>query len=255
MKIGIISGHHFPRLFKNAESLSLETPFGTINVDVSSLEDNVLFFINRHGTQATIPPHNINYRGNIYAFAVSHVDYILSFGTVGSMNTSMKPGDVVVPHDFIDCTTSRKKTFFDEERFHVDMSQPFCPSIRKTLLHSIHKQKGTTVVHKKGIYLTTEGPRLETPAEISFYKHSADIVGMTLAPEAILAREKGICFASLCLICNMAAGLQKALTAEEIAAMYAQKKTTLSTIMKDACLSLPANKTCSCHENVTKATL
>lgn len=254
MNIGIISGHPFPHLFKNAEHLSLETPFGTIDVDVSSLEKHTLFFVNRHGIQATIPPHNINYRGNICAFAASHVDYLLSFGTVGSMNTSMKPGDLIIPHDFIDCTTSRKKTFFDEQRIHVDLSQPFCPSLRKTLLASTHKQKGTTV-HENGIYLTTEGPRLETPAEISFYKHYADIVGMTLAPEAILAREKGICFTPLCLICNMAAGLQKALTAEEITAIYAQKKTILSTIIKDTCLSLQENNTCSCHQNVAKATL
>ncbi len=254
MKIGIISGHPFPYLFKNAECLSLETPFGTIDVDVSSLEKHTLFFINRHGAQATIPPHNINYRGNISAFAASHVDYILSFGTVGSMSTSMEPGDFIIPHDFIDCTTSRNKTFFDDQRIHVDLSQPFCPSLRKILLHTLHKQKGTTV-HEKGIYLTTEGPRLETPAEISFYKHYADVVGMTLAPEAILAREKGICFASLCLVCNMAAGLQKVLTAEEIPSVYARKKTILSTIIKDTCLSLPENKTCSCHESVTKATL
>ena len=105
------------------------------------------------------------------------------------------------------------------------------------------------------MYLATEGPRLETAAEITLYSQVADIVGMTLVPEVILAREKGMCFASLCLICNMAAGLQERLPADEIASIYKEKEPAISRILQQTILSFDQKKPCDCPSDVSKASL
>jgi len=254
MKIGIISGHSIPGLIKDPENIRVETPFGDTPVGISKLGRHTLFFINRHGEQSNLPPHKINYRGNIQAFASSHVECILSFGTVGSMKKNMQPGDIVAPSDFIDCTKSRQQTFFDNERIHVDMTDPFCPSLRTSLIKSCKNMKDITF-HESGVYLATEGPRLETISEIKFFASYADIVGMTVVPEVVLAREKGMCYASLCVVCNMAAGLQSKLTADEIHLIYKKKEPIVSDILQMTVESIDEKRNCHCKSDLSKATL
>ena len=254
MKIGILCGHQMPDLLKNPERIKVDTPYGEIIMYTSTLGNHEVFFIPRHGEQANLPPHRVNHRGNIQAFASSHIPCVISVGTVGSMKKSIKPGDLVIPHDFIDAPRSQPMTFFEEKRVHVDMSEPFCPSLRKLLLKSCRKNKEITA-HDKGVYLVTEGPRLETAAEIKFYSMVADIVGMTMGPEAVLSREKGMCFASVCLVCNMAAGLQKKLPAGEIALVYKNKEASISRILSETVQSLDEKQHCNCPSDVTKAAL
>jgi 5'-methylthioadenosine phosphorylase len=254
MKIGILCGHQLPDLMKNPEKIRVDTPYGEIIMYASSLGAHDLFFIQRHGEQSNLPPHMINHRGNIQAFAASHVSGVLSVGTVGSMKKTIRPGDLVIPHDFIDTTKSRSQTFFDDRRVHVDMTDPFCSALREALLKSCKKINDVRV-HEKGVYLVTEGPRLETAAEIKLYSMVADIVGMTLVPEVVLAREKGMCFASICLVCNMAAGLQNRLTADEIASVYKKKEPVISKILRLAIQSLDEKQPCLCPVDVSKATL
>jgi 5'-methylthioadenosine phosphorylase len=254
MRIGILCGHQMPDLLKNPENINVHTPYGDIVLSSSNLGTHEVFFLQRHGESANLPPHRVNHLGNIHAFSVSHVSCIISVGTVGSMKKTIQPGDLVIPHDFIDATKSRPVTFFDDQRVHVDMTEPFCPSLRQLLLKNCQKLQDVTV-HDKGVYLVTEGPRLETAAEIQLYSMVADIVGMTLAPEVILAREKGICFASLCLVCNMAAGLQQRLPAGEIASLYQKKELALSKILKLTIQSLNEKQPCQCPGDVSKATL
>jgi 5'-methylthioinosine phosphorylase len=254
MKIGILCGHHMPDLMKKPEKIRVETPYGEVTVYVSKLGAHDLFFIHRHGEQSNLPPHRVNHRGNIQAFASSHVFCIFSVGTVGSMKKAIRPGDLVIPHDFIDVTKSRSQTFFDEKRVHVDMTEPFCSTLREALLQSCDKISDITF-HEKGVYLATEGPRLETAAEIKLYSMVADIVGMTMVPEVVLAREKGICFASLCLVCNMATGLQNRLTADEIASVYKKKEPVISKVLQLTIESLDQKRSCHCPVDVSKATL
>jgi 5'-methylthioadenosine phosphorylase len=243
-----------PDLMKQTEKITVDTPYGDIVMYVSTLGAHEVFFIQRHGEQNKLPPHRINHRGNIQAFAASHVSSIFSVGTVGSMKKTIEPGDLVIPHDFIDVTKSRSQTFFDDRRVHVDMTEPFCSPLKEALLRSCKKIKEATV-HEKGVYLVTEGPRLETVAEIKLYSMVADIVGMTLVPEVVLAREKGMCFASLCLVCNMAAGLQNRLTANEIATVYKKKEPMISKIVHLTIQSLDEKQVCHCPSDVSKATL
>ena len=254
MRIGILCGHHMPDLMKNPEKIKVHTPYGDIFLHLSTFGDHEVFFIQRHGEQANLPPHQVNHLGNIHALAVSHVSDIFSVGTVGSMKKTIRPGDLVIPHDFIDATKSRPATFFDDQRVHVDMTDPFCSSLRELLLKNCKKLKDVTV-HDNGVYLVTEGPRLETAAEIQMYSMVADIVGMTLAPEVILAREKGMCFASICLVCNMAAGLQKRLPADEIASLYKKKEPLISKVLQLTIQSLDEKQSCHCPGDVSKATL
>jgi len=254
MKIGLISSHSLPGIRQNKETITIDTPYGNVVAECSSFKNHTIFFINRHGEYARVPPHKINYRGNMAAFASCHVDGILALGTVGSLKKSIKPGDVVIPHDFIDVTKSRSYTFFDDQRIHVDMTSPYCPTLRTALIAAT-KTVSSTLLHTKGVYLATEGPRLETAAEIKFFSTAADIVGMTGIPEVVLAREKGLCYASLCLVGNMAAGLQQELPADEISLIYKQKESLLSKIIQETIMLFPEKKQCTCAKDLTKATL
>ena len=253
MNIGILCGHLLPDLIKHPEKIIVETPYGTIPMHVSSFGSHELFFIQRHGEASSLPPHKVNYRGNIQALAASHVSCIFSVSTVGSMKKQIQPGDLVIPHDFLDMTRSRPTTFFDDARVHVDMTDPFCPSLRTSLSESC--KAVYTSFHDKGVYLATEGPRLETAAEIKFFSTGADIVGMTMVPEVVLAREKGICFAALCLVCNMAAGLQHRLPADDIAKVYTKQEPMIAQVLRRTIESLDENRSCHCAMDIAKATL
>jgi 5'-methylthioadenosine phosphorylase len=254
MKIGIISGQRILNLLKNPEQIQVETPYGQIRVQVKDYHEHTLFFIFRHGAHGNLPPHKVSYHANIQAFASSHVDCLFSIGTVGSMKTTIKTGDLVIPHDFIDYTKNRLQTYFDTQRIHVDMTQPFCSHLREILTMTAKEQKQQGF-HDTGVYLATEGPRLETAAEIQLFSTFADIVGMTLVPEVVLAREKGICYASICLVCNMAAGLQSRLQADEIASIYQKKEAMIIDILSETINRVQENRTCMCQVDLSKARL
>lgn len=245
MKCGVVSGIRFPGLLQVDEKISVETMYSTVEMEVSQVEGYKVFFVHRHGSNASVPPHKIGYRALIQAFASAHVDALFSINTVGSLNTNMQPGDFVVPHDFIDMTKNRSYSFFDERRVHVDMTEAFCPGVRKLLVEVSNTVQGTEV-HGTGVYLATEGPRLETPAEIQMFQRFADVVGMTLVPEVILAREKGLCFGSLCLVVNMAAGLQKALSTADISRVVDEKQPIVEEVLRRAFKQLGDMPSCSC---------
>lgn len=251
MRIGIISGHEITEIIGDLEELTVETRFGEVNLLIGNYRGRDIVFLNRH--QRDLPPHKINYLANIEALKLSKVDSIISFGTVGSLNPSIKPGCIVVPDDFIDFTKKRTYSFFDDSRIHVDMSNPFCPYIRKILIDCC--QELDLDFHSEGVYLATEGPRLETRAEIEFFSDHADIVGMTLVPEIILAREKEICYGAFCLVCNMAAGIQGSLSASEIRTFFNRKKKLISDIMKRAILKIKEDRDCICRYALKEARL
>jgi 5'-methylthioadenosine phosphorylase len=162
------------------------------------------------------------------------------------MKKSIRTGDFLIPDDFIDFTKSRILTFYKNDRIHMDMSYPFCQSLRKLLINS-SKIADNIKIHDKGVYLTTEGPRLETVSEINFFSNYADVVGMTLVPEITLAREQGLCYASICVICNMAAGLQKNLNTDEISKIFIERKPLIFEIIKNLIKDIENKKMCECN--------
>jgi 5'-methylthioinosine phosphorylase len=166
-------------------------------------------FIARHGEMHSIPPHRVNYRANIAALKDQQVSAIYAINVVGGINMEMCPGDVVIPDQIIDYTWGREHTYSDSSVVplqHVDFTNPYDTSLKDKLLQQaiplgLH-------VHAGGVYGATQGPRLETAAEIArMERDGCDIVGMTGMPEAALAREMGIPYACLALVVNLAAGL------------------------------------------------
>jgi 5'-methylthioadenosine phosphorylase len=150
----------------------------------------------------------VNYRANIWALHAQKVTHVLSVASVGGIRADLGPGVVAVPHQIIDYTSGRKATFYDgDERgvVHIDFTRPYCESLRQRCLQAA-RQAGEPVVDG-GVYATTQGPRLETAAEIDrLERDGADMVGMTGMPEAALARELDLCYAAIAVVANHAAG-------------------------------------------------
>ncbi|MCF8197814.1 MAG: S-methyl-5'-thioinosine phosphorylase [Sulfuritalea sp.] len=165
-------------------------------------------FVARHGHGHTIPPHLVNYRANIHALESSGVTQIISVASVGGIRKDLGPGSLVAPHQIVDYTWGREMTFQsggDGPVVHIDFTEPYDETVRKLLLDV--SQKVGEEVADGAVYATTQGPRLETAAEIDrLQRDGADIVGMTGMPEAGLARELNVPYAALCVVSNWAAG-------------------------------------------------
>ncbi len=186
----------------------LETPFGKSapihHFRVGKLE---YLFLSRHGEKDySITAPFVNYRANIYALKEFGVERIISWSGPGIINTSFKPGEYALPSDIIDETRNRPTTFFKDRGIgFIRQNEPFCPQIREVIHDSMHTVGFAH--HEKAVYVCTEGPRLETPAEIKKFRlNGGDLVGMTLVPELFLARELEMCYASICYLTNFAEG-------------------------------------------------
>ncbi len=190
---------------------NLRTPYGNTSSPIihGSCRGKSVIFLARHGAQHTISPHKINYRANIWALKELGIKKVIAIASVGGINPDMQPKDLVIPHQIIDYTWSREQTFFAEDLSHVthvDFTEPYCESLRNKLLTAAQDFKFK--VHSHGVYGATQGPRLETAAEINRMKRDGcDLVGMTGMPEAALARELELCYATCAVIANQAAGL------------------------------------------------
>jgi len=210
--LGIIGGSGLTQLgiLDVAHREMVRTPFGEPSGPLSfgRIGCQDVAFLARHGYGHTIPPHLVNYRANIYALQTSGVTQIVSVASVGGIRGDLGPGALVVPHQIIDYTWGREVTFQsggDGPVVHVDFTEPYDAEVRKLLL-DVAGRIGEDV-RDGAVYATTQGPRLETAAEITRLQHDgADIVGMTGMPEAGLARELDLPYAALCVVSNWAAG-------------------------------------------------
>ena len=199
----------------------VQTPFGepSAPLSIAEFEGQEIFFLPRHGYGHTIPPHKINYRANIWALKEAGAENILSVAAVGGIRNDLAPASLMIPDQIIDYTWSRINTFFEEGLSHVthiDFSQPYCENLRVTLAKACAELNIDVV--NEGTYAATQGPRLETAAEIDkLERDGCHIVGMTGMPEASLARELDLCYASVAVIANAAAGRgSEPLTMEKI---------------------------------------
>jgi 5'-methylthioadenosine phosphorylase len=246
-KLAIIGGSGFERPFRDTKQLRVETPYGSASLSILRFGDRDVVFLPRHGPQHSIPPHKINYKANMRALREIGVERIIAVNAVGAVNRDFMPSDIVVPHDFIDFTRRGPVTFFDEGPVtHVDMSQPYCPEIRMLLLEVLKKLD--IRVWKRAVYLCTDGPRFETPAEIEMFRRfGSDVIGMTGVPEAVLARELQMCYASLCYVSNMAAGLREKIAQTEASRMSKVISPWLEQALIEAVKALPlAREACQC---------
>ncbi|GAB3110740.1 S-methyl-5'-thioinosine phosphorylase [Aestuariicella hydrocarbonica] len=198
-----------------------ETPFGSPSAGVAEgkYRGNTVLFLPRHGGEHSIAPHKINYRANIAALKALGVSHILAVNAVGGLAPDMGPHALVVPDQIIDYSSGRENSFFDGvggPLDHIDFTDPYDVDARQGLLLAAQKCGIESV--DGGVYGCTQGPRLETAAEIRrFRQDGCDLVGMTGMPEACLAREVGIKYASLCLVVNWGAGLtEEKITLDDI---------------------------------------
>ena len=188
----------------------VRTPFGEPSgaLVFGKLAGQEVVFLARHGFGHTIPPHMVNYRANIWAMNSQGVDNVVSVASVGGIRADLGPGVIAVPHQIVDYTWGRHGTFHEgEDRavVHIDFTRPYCDRLRQRIVRAAHTA-GQAIV-EGGVYAATQGPRLETAAEIDrFERDGADMVGMTGMPEAALAREIGVCYAAIAVVANHAAG-------------------------------------------------
>ncbi len=246
MRTGLIVGSGVEHLAKRGDLRKVATHFGPVELAVVELGGVEVAVLPRHGFAHTVPPHKVNYRANVSALAKLGVERVLATGAVGSLREELRPGVAVVVDDFIDLTRTRPLSLYEGPRIvHADLTEPFCPELRRCLAEAA--MRVGLEVHDGGVYVCTEGPRFETPAEIRAYRAmGGDVVGMTLATEAALAREAGLCYAALCLVTNMAAGMQSTVTAEEVVEVLGRLSDRVVEAMSEAVRLIPAQRGCSC---------
>lgn len=201
VKIGVIGGSGFYQMegLTDVEQIEVETPFGKPSDALVSgiLEGTRVVFLPRHGVGHRLLPSEINVRANIYALKSLGVEWIISASAVGSLREEIEPRHFVVPDQLYDHTKNRISTFFGKDlSAHVSLAHPFCPILSQLILEGA-RDVGATV-HEGGTYICMEGPAFSTQAESNVYRHLGfDIIGMTAAPEAKLAREAEICYGVL----------------------------------------------------------
>lgn len=189
----------------------LDTPYGTPSAEfvTGELNGKTVIFLARHGNPHTIAPHKINYRANIWGLKHLGVEQIIAVAAVGGITEAMKPAHIAIPEQIIDYSYGREHTFFADSDYpvtHIDFSYPYHPKLRQLLIAAA--AKATVRVTTTGTYGCTQGPRLETPAEIKrMAQDGCDLVGMTAMPEAALAKELDMEYAAISVIANWAAGV------------------------------------------------
>ncbi|UCB58045.1 MAG: S-methyl-5'-thioadenosine phosphorylase [Thermoplasmatales archaeon] len=196
VNIGIIggSGLYNIDIIKNIEEINVNTPFGkpSDKITIGKIQGVEVAFLPRHGKGHMNPPHKVNYRANIFALKECGVEYLVSTAAVGSLKKKIKPCDFVIVDQLIDHTAKRHSTFFDKGIVvHVGFADPFCKKLSDLAFDAVKEQK---VDLYRGTYICIEGPQFSTRAESNLYRSwDVDVVGMTLAPEAKLAREAEMC--------------------------------------------------------------
>jgi 5'-methylthioadenosine phosphorylase len=211
IKLAIITSQISTGYFSEARDIVVPTPWGDTPITIGTLGRHRVAGLMRYGPQRNTASHHINFRANLWALRDLGVERVVSQNAIGSVNPMLQPGDIVISDDFIDLTKARPLTLYDTDQswVRVDMTEPFCPEVRKALVAATRGVFGRA--QDGGTFICVEGPRFETPAEIRMYHQwGADIIGTPLVPEVVFAREAGMCFASIAPIINYGAGLAPA---------------------------------------------
>ena len=260
------------------DEINIKTPFGEPSSPIVKARygNYIIYFLARHGRDHAYPPHRVPYRANLWALKELGVKYILGINAVGGINELLRPGDFVIVDQFLDFTKSRPQTFYegkfspdypyegdekhkrllaDKRVVHIDVSFPFCPTLRG-ILKEVLSQKGVRFFDRS-TYVATEGPRLETAAEIKMFSLlGGDVVGMTMVPEVVLARELELHYAGLCVVTNPAAGIAGyRLTSEEVVEMMKHKEEEIKDIVLSAVEKVYNRKewNCECENTLSGA--
>jgi len=235
----------------------VRTPYGEPSgpYTIAEAQGRQMVFLPRHGQEHSIPPHKVNYRANVWGMRELGVERIVGVNAVGGLG--IEPGTLVLPEQVIDLTLGgRAGTFYDgPDVVHIDFTEPFCPELRE-FLAQVAEAQGLRI-HLGGTYVCTQGPRLESGAEIqAFRRLGAHLVGMTAMPEAALARELQLCYVSVCVVTNWAAGIKKKrLSTTEVLQMMRQRSRDIQGLVLGLLAHLPGKRGCGCQEALRDARL
>ncbi|MGQ9583536.1 MAG: MTAP family purine nucleoside phosphorylase [Thermoplasmatota archaeon] len=249
--IGIIGGSGLSEAIGDMvdrRSGKMHTPYGVMQYTRGVWMGARVVFVPRHGPRHELPPHRVNYKANIWAMNELRVERIVATCAVGTLSERIPPGKITAPEQLLDLTRETR-SFFNGRREgvrHVDMTEPFCPVMREAA--SAVAQELGLEIQMGGTYACLSGPTFETAAEVRMIRMlGGDLVGMTLAPEAKLSRELGICYMPICMPVNWAAGMSAELVSHKqtLERVELMKKDVLN-LMRYLLDKLPAERQCPC---------
>ena len=251
-KIGVIGGTGLENIegLTDIKEVNIDTPFGkpSDTITIGKLEGVGIAFLPRHGKGHRILPTEIPARANIYALKWLGVEHIIAVNAVGSFKEAIKPGDLLIPDQLIDRTRSRVNTLFGEGIVaHIPFADPFCPVLSQ-IVYQAAQETGATV-HRGGTYVVMEGPAFSTRAESFLYRSwGADVIGMTALPEAKLAREAEICYASIACVSDYDCWHEahESVTVEIIVDILRKNADTAKKIIRLAVGRIPERRDCPC---------
>jgi 5'-methylthioadenosine phosphorylase len=244
-EIGVIGGTGFYSFIEDAEEHVVRTPYGATSapVAVGSVSGRKVAFLPRHGAHHDFPPHGINYRANLWALRSLGVRQVLAPCAVGGLRAEVAPGDVVVPDQLVDRTHRRVSSYVEKGAVHMPFADPYCARISGAVLAA-----DPTVKHG-GTMVVIEGPRFSTRAESRAYGAEGwTLINMTAMPEAALARELRMCYASIALVTDMDAGAEsgEGVGQEEVFALFKQNLERLTGLLSGTIAGLPSPDGCAC---------
>jgi 5'-methylthioadenosine phosphorylase len=249
-QIGVIGGSGLYALLDAETEHVVETPYGLPSdpITVADVAGRAVAFLPRHGRDHRFPPHRIPYRANLWAFREVGVRQILAPCAVGGLLPQFGPGTFVLPDQLVDRTHGRVQTFYNSGAVHVSFADPYCPTGRQTV-RTVAQTTGFEITDG-GTMVVIEGPRFSTRAESRWHANlGGTIVNMTGHPEAVLARELGLCYTAIALVTDHDAGVdgEHVVTQEEVFRVFGENTVRLRSLLLETIAALPLEADCSCH--------
>jgi len=259
VKIGIIGGSGLYKMgiIDDTEEIDVNTPFGkpSDKITIGKISGVEVAFLPRHGKGHAFTPHKVNYRANIFAMKECGVEYLISTAAVGSLKKELKPCDFVIADQLIDRTAKRITTFFEDGiTAHVSFADPFCKTL-SDIAYKTAKEEGVDV--HRGTYICMEGPQFSTRAESNLYRSwNVDVVGMTLAPEAKLAREAEMCLCGLLTVTDYDCWYEEEdVSISSVLDNLKKNDKNLANIIKKLIPKIKYKRTCKCHNALEYAVI
>ncbi|MEO7837532.1 MAG: S-methyl-5'-thioadenosine phosphorylase [Acidimicrobiales bacterium] len=261
-EIGVFGGSGFYNFVDDADRVAVHTPYGAPSapLTIGTVEGRSVAFLPRHGLHHELPPHRVNYRANVWAMRELGVNRIIGPCAVGSLQPHVRPGEFVLCDQLVDRTSGRADTFFDGGVVgHTSFADPYCPELRQSLLAAAG-ESGITA-HPTGTVVVIQGPRFSTRAESAWYRSAGwEVINMTQYPEAYLARELGICYATVALVTDFDTGLEgvdgiEPVTMDEVFGVLAENVERSRDLLFAAIPRMAPERACSCASALSNGPL
>ena len=253
--IGVFGGSGFYTFLDDVEEVTVDTPYGPPSAPftLGHVGDQQVAFLPRHGRQHELAPARVPYRANLWAMRELGVTRVFGPCAVGSLQRHVEPGHIVVCDQLVDRTWGRADTYFDgPEVIHVSYADPYCPELRSVAADAA--RSSGAIVHDRGTVVVIPGPRFSTRAESQMYRMQGfDVINMTQYPEAYLARELGLCYATLAMVTDHDSGVDEIepVTHEQVIAVFEANLDRLRRVLHDAIATVPEVRSCTCGQGPT----